>query len=103
MAYSLPTAVALAFVTALATGLAKLGVDAVIQERLPDESRASAFAHSETLLQLAFVTGGAIGIIPFAGPWGLLVAAVGMAVAAARVGMWLWSLHVKRSEPRPVA
>jgi len=103
MAYSLPTAVALAFVTALATGLAKLGVDAVIQERLPDESRASAFAHSETLLQLAFVTGGAIGIIPLAGPWGLLVAAVGMAVAAARVGLWLWSLHVKRSEPRPVA
>jgi hypothetical protein len=101
--YSLAAAVALAFVTALATGLAKLGVDAVIQRRLPDETRASAFAHSETLLQLAFVTGGAIGIIPFAGPWGLLVAAVGMAVATTRVGLWLWSLRAKPREVRPVA
>ncbi len=101
--YSLPAAVVLAFVTALATGLAKLGVDAVIQERLPDETRASAFAHSETLLQLAFVLGGAIGIIPFGGPWGLLLAAAGMAVAATRVGMWLWSLHGKQRDPRPVA
>jgi hypothetical protein len=101
--YSLPAAVLLTFVAALATGLAKLGVDAVIQERLPDETRASAFAHSETLLQLAFVLGGAIGILPLAGPWGLLLAAAGMAVAATRVGMWLWSLHVKQPDPRPVA
>jgi hypothetical protein len=100
--YSLPAAVALAFLTALATGLAKLGVDAVIQERLPDETRASAFAHSETLLQIAFVLGGAIGIIPLAGVWGLLLAAVLMAVAAARVGLWLWSLHVKPAPARSV-
>jgi len=101
--YSLPAAVVLAFITALASGLAKLGVDAVIQGRLPDETRASAFAHSETLLQLAFVFGGAIGIIPLGGPWGLLLAAAGMAIAATRVGMWLWSLHAKQPEPRPVA
>ncbi len=101
--YSLAAAVALAFVAALATGLSKLGVDAVIQERLPDESRASAFAHSETLLQLAFVTGGAIGLIPFSGGWGLLVAAAGMTLAAATVGAWLWSLHSRTAEARPVA
>lgn len=101
--YSLAAAVGLALVTAFASGLAKLGVDAVIQERLPDESRASAFAHSETLLQLAFVLGGAIGLIPISGPWGLLVAAVVVAVAAGRVGLWLWSLHVKAAAPRPVA
>jgi hypothetical protein len=101
--YSLPAAVLLAFLTALASGTAKLGVDSVIQERLPDETRASAFAHSETLLQLAWVLGGAIGIIPLTGPWGLLLAAVGMAVAAARAGVWLWSLRMNPSEARPVA
>lgn len=83
--YSLAAAVALAFLTAAASSLAKLGTDAVIQKRLPDETRATAFAHSETLLQLAFVFGGAIGIIPFAGPWGLAVAALGIAIAAIRV------------------
>lgn len=101
--YSLAAAIVLAFIAALATGLAKLGVDAVIQDRLPDETRASAFAHSETLLQVAFVLGGAIGIIPLSGRWGLLVAAVGMVIAAARVGAWLWSLHVRSAPARPVA
>jgi MFS family permease len=103
LGYSLPAAVALAFVTALGSGLAKLGVDAVIQERLPDETRASAFAHSETLLQLAWVLGGALGLAPLSGRWGLLLAALGIALATARVGTLVWSLRVKHAHPRPVA
>ena len=51
----------LCLVTAIASGLAKLAVDAVIQERMPDAVRASAFAHSETLLMLAWVAGGRSG------------------------------------------
>jgi hypothetical protein len=101
--YSLPAAVALALVTAFGSGLAKLSVDAVIQERLPDETRASAFAHSETFLQLAWVIGGAIGLIPVTGRWGLLIVALGLALATTRVGALAWSLRVRATEARPVS
>jgi hypothetical protein len=103
LGYGLPAAIALAFATAVGSGLAKLGVDAVIQERLPDETRASAFAHSETLLQLAWVLGGAVGLVPLTGRWGLLLAALGMALATTRVGSQVWALRSRRAEPRPVA
>ena len=63
--------VLLCLVTAIASGLAKLAVDASIQERIPENVRASAFAHSETLLMLAWVVGGAIGLIPFSGRIGI--------------------------------
>ncbi|SHM97008.1 MFS transporter [Cryptosporangium aurantiacum] len=91
--YSLPVLVALAFGTALASSLAKLAVDAVIQERLPDESRASAFAHSETMIQLAWVSGGAVGLIPLSGQWGLFLVALVVAAVAVRVGAWAWAAH----------
>jgi hypothetical protein len=91
--YGLLAAVMLAVVAATGSGLAKLAVDAVIQQSLPEATRASAFAHSETLLQLAFVAGGALGLIPLGGPWGLLVAAVLVLGGAARVGLWIWSLR----------
>ncbi len=57
---------------AIVGGLAKLAVDASIQERIAEDVRASAFAHSETLLMLAFVVGGAIGLIPFTGRVGII-------------------------------
>src|SRR5215475_5134647 len=66
---------------AVVSGLAKLALDATIQERVPEDVRASAFAHSETLLMLAWVAGGAIGLIPFDGRFGIIVCAVGMTVA----------------------
>jgi hypothetical protein len=99
--YSLPALVLLAFGTSLASGLAKLAVDAVIQERLPDESRASAFAHSETMLQLAWVTGGAIGLIPVSGPWGLSLVAAATGLVSLRVGGWAFAAH--RSDPSPAS
>jgi hypothetical protein len=99
--YSLPALVLLAFGTALASGLAKLAVDAVIQERLPDQSRASAFAHSETMLQIAWVGGGAIGLIPVSGPLGLLLVAVAVGAVAVRVGLWAFGAH--RASPTPPA
>jgi MFS family permease len=82
--YSLGMITVFAFVTATASGLGKLAVDATIQERIPERNRASAFAHSETLLMLAWVLGGAFGLIPFSGRIGVIVAAIGMTVAAAR-------------------
>jgi MFS family permease len=76
--------VVLCLLTAVGSGLAKLAVDAVIQERVPERVRASAFAHSETLLMLAWVAGGAVGLIPFAGRLGLGVASACLVLAAVR-------------------
>ena len=85
--------IVLAVIAATGSGLAKLAVDAVIQQTLPEQTRASAFAHSETVLQLAFVAGGAVGLIPFAGSWGLAVAAAVLAAATVRLGLWVRSLR----------
>ena len=57
--YSLGTVILASLAIAIVGGLAKLAVDASIQERIAEDVRASAFAHSETLLMLAFVVGGA--------------------------------------------
>ena len=59
----------------------KLGLDAIIQRDTPEDTRSSAFARSETSLQLAWVAGGALGLIPFSGREGFIIAAVGMVVA----------------------
>jgi MFS family permease len=52
-----------ALVAATASALAKVCLDAVIQRDLPERSRASAFGRSETVLQLAWVFGGALGVL----------------------------------------
>ena len=91
--FTLTTVALFCLVTAIASGLAKLAVDASIQERIPDTVRASAFAHAETLLMLAWVAGGAIGLIPFLdGRVGLAAGRAGASRAAAAC----WS----RSGPR---
>ncbi len=66
----------LAAVAGFAQALAKLSLDAMIQRDVPETVRTSAFARSETLLQMAWVVGGAIGIaLPLNGTLGLSVAA----------------------------
>jgi hypothetical protein len=71
----------LAAVAGCAQALAKLSLDALIQRDVPELVRTSAFARSETLLQVAWVLGGAIGIVlPLNGVLGL---AVGAAIVAA--------------------
>ncbi|MFZ3596103.1 MFS transporter [Streptomyces sp. BH104] len=63
-------------VAGFAQALAKLSLDATIQRDVPESVRTSAFARSETLLQMAWVVGGAIGIaLPLNGVLGLCVAA----------------------------
>jgi hypothetical protein len=57
------TAAIVGLVGATASALAKISLDAVIQADLPEESRASAFGRSETVLQLAWCFGGAIGLL----------------------------------------
>jgi MFS family permease len=70
-----------AAVAGFGQALAKLSLDALIQRDVPEQVRTSAFARSETLLQVAWVFGGAVGIVmPLNGTLGLSVAAVIVAV-----------------------
>jgi MFS family permease len=57
------TAAVVALVAATCSALAKVALDAVIQRDLPERSRASAFGRSETVLQLSWVFGGALGVL----------------------------------------
>jgi hypothetical protein len=93
---SLAAVALLCLVGSVASGLGKLANDAVIQERIGEQVKASAFAHSETLLMVAWVVGGGIGLIPFAGRWGLIVAAAFMALGAARAIYAAFELRKER-------
>ncbi|MFI8975890.1 MFS transporter [Nocardia asteroides] len=52
-----------ALVASAASALAKVSLDAAIQDDLPPESIASGFGRSETVLQLSWVVGGAAGVL----------------------------------------
>jgi hypothetical protein len=56
-------------VTSGATAIAKASLDASLQDDLPEESRASAFGRSESVLQLAWVMGGALGVLVYTELW----------------------------------
>jgi MFS family permease len=56
-------AAATALVAAICSAVAKVCLDAVIQRSVPEASRASAFGRSETVLQTAWVVGGALGVL----------------------------------------
>jgi MFS family permease len=72
-------------VGATASALAKNSLDAAIQDDLPDESRASAFGRSETVLQLTWVFGGAMGLLLPPTYWvGFLVMSILLAVGLAQ-------------------
>ncbi|MEE2032837.1 MFS transporter [Rhodococcus chondri] len=52
-----------AMVAACASALAKVSLDSSLQQDLPEESIASGFGRSETVLQLSWVLGGAMGVL----------------------------------------
>lgn len=78
----------LAAFAGFAQALSKLSLDALIQRDVPELVRTSAFARSETILQMAWVVGGAIGIaLP-------LIGTLGMAVAAGIIALgWLTTVR----------
>jgi MFS family permease len=57
------TAAVVALVAATASALLKVCLDAVVQRDMPEAARASAFGRSETILQLSWVFGGALGVL----------------------------------------
>ncbi|MGW0907014.1 MFS transporter [Streptomyces sp. NPDC002853] len=68
-------------VAGFAQAMSKLSLDALIQRDVPEEVRTSAFARSETLLQVSWVVGGGIGMaLPLNGSLGFSVAAAILAV-----------------------
>ncbi len=75
--YGLVSLVILGFTAGLAQCLAKLSLDSTIQRDVPERVQTSAFARSDTTLQLAWVIGGFVGIaMPLQPRLGLIVAAV---------------------------
>lgn len=79
--YSRPASLIVALFATMGAALGKLGLDAVIQRDISESSRASAFARSETALQICWVAGGAIGLAPISGRDGLSLTAVFMVAA----------------------
>jgi hypothetical protein len=82
--FTLTTAAWFCAGASLCSALAKFAVDASIQERIGESVRASAFAHSETILMVAWVMGGALGLVPAPGRAGVVFAAVFCAAGAVR-------------------
>ncbi|MGZ4603499.1 MAG: MFS transporter [Kineosporiaceae bacterium] len=83
VSYGLVSVPLVALAAGIAASLSKLGLDAVIQSDVAERVRTSAFARSETVLQLAWVAGGVVGLfLPLSGPWGLGFATLVTAGAA---------------------
>jgi MFS family permease len=82
--YGLWAVIAISAVAGLGQALGKLSLDSLVQTDVPERVRTSAFARSETVLQLAWVGGGGVGLVlPLSGPWGLGLAAAATAAAGA--------------------
>ncbi|MDX6200474.1 MAG: hypothetical protein QOJ79_3625 [Actinomycetota bacterium] len=70
-------------VASFVASMSKFGLDASLQTQVPSQSVSSAFAQSETALQLTWVLGAAIALVlPESGSVGFAVAAVLSAVGA---------------------
>ena len=92
--YSVAALALLGVTAGLAQSVAKLALDSTIQSDVPERVQSSAFARSDTTLQLAWVVGGFIGIaIP-------LMPRLGLSVAAAALGAWF--IFVMTTRPRTV-
>lgn len=80
--YGLVVAALLGLTAGLCQSLGKLSLDALIQREVPERTRTSAFARSETLLQMSWVLGGFLGIaLP-------LIPRLGLGVVAAVLAAW---------------
>lgn len=102
MFYGLLPLIALGLTAGLAQSLAKLSLDSTIQRDVPERVRTSAFARSDTVLQMAWVIGGFVGI---AMP---LLPRLGLGIGAGVLAAWLVlvvsaSRSARRTTPAPSA
>jgi hypothetical protein len=99
--YGLPMVLVLAGVTGLAPSLAKLSLDALLQRDTLERVRTSAFARSETLLQFAWVLGGALGLaLPSNGVLGVSLGALGLSIMALLTTKALYDLRTEHPLPQ---
>jgi MFS family permease len=100
--FSFTSILVLCLFTAVASGLAKVAVDAAVQERVPAADRHNAFARTETLLMLTWLAGAAIGLVPHVN-LRLGIAVATLAALAAMVGSvgaaWRLRGEVLRGQP----
>ncbi|MGA5818298.1 MFS transporter [Kitasatospora sp. NPDC094028] len=100
--YGVVTVVLVAGVSGMAASLGKLALDALIQRDVPEAVRTSAFARSETLMQLSWVAGGAVGILlPLNGVLGLSVAAGVVALVLLWTARTLLRVGLRRRQAAP--
>jgi predicted MFS family arabinose efflux permease len=103
--FGLISVFSLAVVGSAAAAVAKLALDATIQNRVNDDVRTSMFARSETALQLAWVLGGAVGIVlPTEPTLGFTVAAAVLSFALVMaLGYRPAQLRRRHRQPKPPA
>lgn len=93
--YGLLPAVLLGLTAGVAQAMGKVSLDSTIQRHVPERNRTSAFARSETLLQLSWVLGGFIGIaLP-------LIPRLGLGVLAALMVAWTAFVLIGRRPVQP--
>ncbi|MGQ0577149.1 MAG: MFS transporter [Pseudonocardia sp.] len=99
------SAAVVALLAATCSAVAKVCLDAVIQRDLPEASRASAFGRSETVLQLAWVFGGALGVLlPHSTYWiGFTVVASVVALGGVQTALVARGSGLPLISPRVVA
>jgi hypothetical protein len=92
--FNLLTATLAILIIGLAASIGKLGLDSTIQHDAADDVRTSAFARSETVLQLSWVLGGFLAIVlPSNAELGLSLA------SAVVVGVLVLTVHAIHSSP----
>jgi hypothetical protein len=87
-------------ISAVANALSKIALDALIQRDVVETLRSSAFARSETFLQLAWVIGAAVGVaLPSSdsGDGGVAFLVAGVVTATAGLVIFLRSRTMARA------
>ena len=105
--FGLWSVLAVALAAAIAQTLVKVGLDSILQRQIPEETRSSTFAFSETLHQLALVGGGLLGLLlslTGSGFAGLTFAAAGLLIALCwlLVGRRRRIVRARLAAPSPV-
>ena len=96
--YGLIPAIALGLTAGVAQAMGKVSLDATVQRDVPERHRTSAFARSETLLQLSWVIGGGIGIALPLKIGDTVLPELGLGVLAGLMVLWTVFVLVRRPE-----
>lgn len=97
--YGLVAAMVLGLTAGVSQAMGKLALDATIQRDVPESYRTSAFARSETLIQLSWVIGGFLGIAVPLEINGHVLPKLGLGILAAITVGWTVLVLVRRRAP----